>query len=110
MSYEAQIGSAVKEFSVVNICPPWGPGPVKHCQALSSCQDLLNLLDYSLVIASWLDVATSASTYRERVQLASTIRVFRFVRIVRVLENSKSDLLVIARGPNVGVWFHTTDQ
>ena len=61
-------------------------------------QDLLNLLDYSLVIASWLDVATSASTYRERVQLASTIRVFRFVRIVRLLENSKSDLLVIARG------------
>lgn len=61
-------------------------------------QDLLNLLDYSLVIASWLDVATSASTYRERVQLASTIRVFRLVRIVRVLENSKSDLLVIARG------------
>eukprot|EP00435_Cladocopium_sp_Y103_P000069 s3041_g1.t1 len=47
-------------------------------------QDLLNLLDYSLVIASWLDVATSASTYRERVQLASTIRVFRFVRIVRM--------------------------
>lgn len=56
------------------------------------------MLDYSLVIASWLDVATSASTYRERVQLASTIRVFRFVRIVRVLDNSKSDLLVIARG------------
>lgn len=61
-------------------------------------QDLLNLLDYSLVIASWLDVATSASTYRERVQLASTIRVFRFVRIIRLAQNSKSQLLVIARG------------
>jgi len=61
-------------------------------------QDHLNLLDYSLVIVSWLDVATSASTYRERVQLASTIRVFRFVRIVRLAEGSKSGLLVIARG------------
>lgn len=91
-------------------------------------QDHLNLLDYSLVIVSWLDVATSASTYRERVtlillvfflvmfvddqpqkwkmptpvscqvQLASTIRVFRFVRIVRLAEGSKSGLLIIARG------------
>ena len=35
--------------------------------AAAETEDLLNLLDYSLVIASWLDVATSASTYRERV-------------------------------------------
>lgn len=33
-----------------------------------------------------------------QVQLASTIRVFRFVRIVRLVEGSKSGLLVIARG------------
>ena len=31
-----------------------------------SCQDFLNLLDYSLVVISWLDVATSVTTYRER--------------------------------------------
>ena len=61
-------------------------------------QDLLNLLDYTLVLASWLDVATSVATYRERVQLASTIRVFRFVRIIRLAHNSHSQLLVIARG------------
>lgn len=33
-----------------------------------------------------------------QVQLASTIRVFRFVRIVRLAEGSKSGLLIIARG------------
>ena len=64
-------------------------------------QDLLNLLDYTLVLASWLDVATSVATYRERVQLASTIRVFRFVRIIRLAHNSHSQLLVIARGLNL---------
>ena len=61
-------------------------------------QDLLNLLDYSLVVASWLDVATSGSTYRERVQLGSTIRVFRFVRIVRLTEGNHKGLFLICKG------------
>ena len=39
-----------------------------------------------------------ANPRNDQVQLASTIRVFRFVRIVRLAEGSKSGLLIIARG------------
>ncbi|CAE7524882.1 unnamed protein product [Symbiodinium natans] len=61
-------------------------------------QDFLNLLDYSLVVISWLDVATSVTTYRERVQFASTVRVFRFVRFVRLAEGHYTGLFKIAKG------------
>eukprot|EP00439_Symbiodinium_sp_Y106_P049202 s604_g6.t1 len=59
-----------------------------HQQQWAFFQDreFLNLLDYSLVVISWLDVAVSVITYRERVQFASTVRVFRFVRFIRLAE------------------------
>jgi len=69
-----------------------------HQQQWAFFQEFLNLLDYSLVVISWLDVAVSVITYRERVQFASTVRVFRFVRFIRLAEGRFFGLFKIAKG------------
>ncbi|CAE7692438.1 unnamed protein product [Symbiodinium sp. CCMP2592] len=69
-----------------------------HQQGWAFFEEFLNLLDYSLVVISWLDVAVSVITYRERVQFASTVRVFRFVRFIRLAEGRFFGLFKIAKG------------
>ena len=69
-----------------------------HLQGAGDPHSALFLFGYVCGWPAANRVEDAVTPVSGQVQLASTIRVFRFVRIVRLAEGSKSGLLIIARG------------